>query len=87
VGKQCYISPEQFRGHPNESSDLYALGASLYFMLTGRDPEPLTQSSPCEIESHVSERLEKLVQSLTAQDHKARPASAAEVKEVLLALS
>lgn len=87
VGKQCYISPEQFRGHPNESSDLYALGASLYFMLTGRDPEPLTQSSPSEIERHVSEKLDKLVQSLTAQDHKARPASAAEVKEVLLALS
>lgn len=87
VGKQCYISPEQFRGHPNESSDLYALGASLYFMLTGRDPEPLTQSSPSETEKHVSEKLDKLVQSLTAQDHKARPASAAEVKEVLLALS
>lgn len=87
VGKQCYISPEQFRGHPNESSDLYALGASLYFMLTGRDPEPLTQSSPSEIEKHVSEKLDKLVQSLTAQDHKARPASAAEVKEALLALS
>ena len=87
VGKQCYISPEQFRGHPNESSDLYALGASLYFMLTGRDPEPLTQSSPSETEQHVSEKLDKLVQSLTAQDHKARPASAAEVKEALLALS
>lgn len=87
VGKQCYISPEQFRGHPNESSDLYALGASLYFMLTGRDPEPLTQSSPSETEKHVSEKLDKLVQSLTAQDHKARPASAADVKEALLALS
>jgi tRNA A-37 threonylcarbamoyl transferase component Bud32 len=87
VGKQCYISPEQFRGHPNESSDLYALGASLYFMLTGRDPEPLTQSSPSEIEKTVSEKLDKLVQSLTAQDHKARPASAAEAKEALLALS
>lgn len=87
VGKQCYISPEQFRGHPNESSDLYALGASLYFMLTGRDPEPLTQSSPSEIERHVSEKLDKLVQRLTAQDHKARPASAEEVKEALLALS
>ncbi len=87
VGKQCYISPEQFRGHPSESSDLYALGASLYFMLTGRDPEPLTQSSPSEIEKHVSEKLDKLVQSLTAQDHKARPASATEVKEALLALS
>ncbi len=87
VGKQCYISPEQFRGHPNESSDLYALGASLYFMLTGRDPEPLTQSSPSEIEKTVSEKLDKLVQSLTEQDHKARPASAAEVKEALLALS
>jgi hypothetical protein len=56
-------------------------------MLTGRDPEPLTQSSPSEIEKTVSEKLDKLVQSLTAQDHKARPASAAEAKEALLALS
>jgi serine/threonine-protein kinase len=83
VGKQCYISPEQFRGHPNESSDLYALGASLYFMLTGHDPEPLTQSSVREVEINVTDKLDKLVQSLTAQDHKERPASAAEVKQAL----
>jgi hypothetical protein len=49
-------------------------------MLTGRDPEPLTQSSPSEVEINVSDKLDKLVQSLTAQDHKERPASAAEVK-------
>ncbi|MBP6746829.1 serine/threonine protein kinase [bacterium] len=83
VGKQSYISPEQFAGHATEASDLYSLGATLFFMLTGRDPEPLTQSSVREVEIHVSDKLDKLVQSLTAQDHKERPASAADVKQAL----
>ncbi|MFA6210193.1 MAG: serine/threonine-protein kinase [Candidatus Obscuribacterales bacterium] len=86
VGKQCYISPEQFRGRPSEASDLYALGATLHFMLTGRDPEPLTQSSPRDLERNITAKLDELVQTLTAQDLKDRASSAAEVRELLLSL-
>ncbi len=86
VGKQSYISPEQFRGHATTSSDLYGFGATIYYLLTGRDPEPLTQSSPKQITASLSADLDQLVQKLTAQSEEERPVSAAAVQERLLAL-
>lgn len=80
VGKQSYIAPEQFQGHATEQSDLYALGATLYFMLTGVDAVPMTQSSLQQTMPTVSKALNKLVEDLTAQDQASRPASANEVK-------
>jgi len=38
VGTFGYMAPEQLRGHAEPASDVYALGATLLFMLTGRDP-------------------------------------------------
>lgn len=45
VGKQSYIAPEQFRGKAEPTSDLYSLGATAYYLLTGEDPVPLSRSS------------------------------------------
>lgn len=42
VGKQSYIAPEQFRGKSVPQSDIYALGATLYYYLTAEEPEPLS---------------------------------------------
>lgn len=86
VGKQSYIAPEQFQGHATEQSDLYALGATLYFMLTGLDAQPMTQSSPQHVVPTVSSALNKLVEDLTAQDQANRPTSANELKARLLAV-
>ena len=43
VGKASYVSPEQFRGFVNRKNDVYGFGATLYFALVGRDPEPISQ--------------------------------------------
>lgn len=43
IGKQHYIPPEQFRGHASFASDIYAIAGTAFYMLTGRDPEPLMQ--------------------------------------------
>ncbi|HEY9814508.1 MAG TPA: serine/threonine-protein kinase [Candidatus Obscuribacterales bacterium] len=43
VGTYGYMPPEQFRGKAYFASDLYALGATLMFVLTGRSPADLPQ--------------------------------------------
>lgn len=82
IGKQCYIPPEQFQGKALPQSDLYALGCTIYYLLTGADPEPITQSSP----SNCSIVLRDLVESLTSQDISLRPSEAKEVLVTLLKL-
>jgi len=65
IGKQSYMSPEQFKGKPTVQSDLYAVGGCLYFMLTGQDPKPLTTSHPQELRPSVSKEVDRLVGELT----------------------
>ncbi|MGB7057201.1 MAG: serine/threonine-protein kinase [Geitlerinemataceae cyanobacterium] len=43
VGTLGYMPPEQFRGQAFFASDLYALGATLLFLLTHRSPDELPQ--------------------------------------------
>lgn len=43
VGKASYVSPEQFRGFVNRKNDVYGYGATLYFAIVGKDPEPISQ--------------------------------------------
>jgi len=72
IGKQCYIAPEQFRGKATVQSDLYSLGGTLHFLLTGRDPEALSQSHPETIRDDLSPSMIKLISELTRIDAKAR---------------
>ncbi|MBK9618936.1 MAG: serine/threonine protein kinase [Candidatus Obscuribacter sp.] len=86
VGKQCYVSPEQFKGKASTESDLYSLGATLYYLLTGSDPTPISVSSPKEARPEISEKLDSIVQSLTALEIEDRITTAHELEELLVAL-
>jgi serine/threonine protein kinase len=83
VGKHAYIPPEQFRGKPNEQSDIYALGGTMFFLLTASEPEPISVSRPRKQSAHVSEKLDALVSKCTALDLTRRYADAKELSAEL----
>lgn len=82
IGKHCYMAPEQLRGEATHKSDIYSFGGSLYFLLTGRDPVALSQSSPAKVTA-CSEELDELIRNCTEFDEEKRPQSFAEILERL----
>lgn len=44
VGTAGYMPPEQFQGRVRPASDLYSLGATLVFILSGRSPDRIPQA-------------------------------------------
>lgn len=61
VGKHSYLPPEQFRGKACPQSDIYALGATLFFALTGEDPEPISASKPRDKSLTVDSHLDNII--------------------------
>jgi serine/threonine protein kinase len=86
VGKHCFMAPEQFRGISTQQSDLYQLGATMYFFATAQDPEPLTQSNPGAVRSGLTGQFCRIVQKLTAMNPGDRYANIAEIVHDLEAL-
>lgn len=68
VGKHAYLPPEQFRGMPTSQSDIYACGATLHFLLTGSDPEPISQSHPAKQVAGLSNGIDHIVAHATQLD-------------------
>ncbi len=79
VGKHAYIPPEQFRGQAVCASDIYAMGATLHYLLTGQDPEPISQSHPRHVNADITDDVDALVARATAIDCLDRFAEVAEV--------
>jgi hypothetical protein len=89
-GTPAYLAPEQLRDEPDMASDLYALGATLYEMLTGARPFAnraslealalairLEQPEPPQaIEPSVPDWLDGLVLRLLEKEPALRPAGA-----------
>ncbi len=86
VGKHAYLPPEQFRGKATTQSDIYALGCSLFYMLTGTEPEPLSTSHPIVFNDTISGALDTIVARATELECEDRYASASELKAALKAL-
>lgn len=65
VGKHSFLPPEQFRGKPTFQSDIYAMGATLFFLTTQRDPEPITKSRPSSVGIDLSAELDDFIAQCT----------------------
>lgn len=87
VGKHCYVPPEQFRGKATTQSDIYAMGCTLHWLLTGQDPEPISASHPAQINTSVSSELDTLVALATAPDTTRRYQTVREINEALSRLA
>ena len=83
IGKHSYMAPEQFRGMPDSKSDLYSLGCTMYFMLTGSEPEPLTELHPRTISPWISESMDRIVSSATQFEAMVRTFDASTMKSQL----
>ncbi|MFN5727083.1 MAG: serine/threonine protein kinase [Pseudanabaena sp.] len=69
VGTYGYMPPEQFRGKAVPATDLYALGATILFLLTGRSPVELPEiklklsfRDSVNISSHFADWLDKMIE-------------------------
>lgn len=69
IGTPGYAPPEQYQGLATPSSDIYALGATLHHMLTGRDPTdnapfsfPPVRSINPKISQNTSDVLDRALQ-------------------------
>jgi len=79
IGKQSYMPIEQIRGKAEPRSDLYALGGTICYLLTGKDPEPLSIATV----PSASPKLRQLIERLTQTEPNNRFSSAEEVREAL----
>jgi tRNA A-37 threonylcarbamoyl transferase component Bud32 len=66
VGKFAYMAPEQFQGNATTQSDIYALGATLHFLLTGSLPEAAACSHPRSLRREITEKTDAIVARATA---------------------
>ena len=87
VGKHAYIPPEQFRGKPTAQSDIYALGGTLFYLLTGSEPEPISVARPAQHGAPVSDALDAIASKATALDPGKRYQDVAAFRSDLLALA
>jgi serine/threonine protein kinase len=99
-GTMVYMSPQQMQGAtPHPTDDIYALGATLYDLLTTRPPfytgdifhlaqevPPPTLSqrlSDFEMEKHVPPHVENAIMACLSKDPASRPANATELAALL----
>ncbi|MGM9603121.1 MAG: serine/threonine protein kinase [Faecousia sp.] len=87
LGTVGYAAPEQFggMGQTDARTDIYCLGATLYHLVTGKNPcEPPYEIKPIrEINPTLSSGLERIILKCTQRDPNDRYQSAAELMYAL----
>ena len=66
MGKHSYAPPEQFKEQVCPQSDIYGLGATMYYLLIGEDPKPLTPADVREKRPELSDEIAEVIKRATA---------------------
>lgn len=89
IGTSGYVPMEQYMGHAEPASDLYALGATAVHLLSGMHPADLPfKRGRLQFDEHidVSEEFRTLLAAMLDPDVERRPGGAAELRSALCAL-
>ncbi len=89
IGTIAYMAPEQWRDRraPSEASDVYGLGGTLYFLLSGEPPHPARERGEdppaAPLPQDVPHRLREIVMRALAPNPADRPPSAGALADEL----
>jgi serine/threonine protein kinase, bacterial len=91
IGTMGYAPPELFAGKVEPRSDIYSLGATMFHMLTGSDPQdnPLLifdfskNPRPCQINPAITPEMERILMKSVAHKPEDRHSSALEFMRAL----
>ena len=89
IGTPGYISPEQYAGQIDIRSDIFALGATIHQLLTGKDPGqgvPFDFPPVCSMRPDVSKGIEEIINKSLQQEMDKRYRNTTEMKQALLRL-
>lgn len=78
-----YGAPEQQIGQSYFQSDIFGVGATMYFLLTGTDPCTPPPLSPQDLNSHINDTLNTIVRKATHIDFNRRYQTVSDMKNAL----
>ena len=91
IGTLGYVPPELFAGKAEPRTDIYSLGATMFHMLTGSDPQdnPLLIFDfsrfprPRQLNPKITAGIERILMKMVAHDVADRPESALQLMQEL----
>lgn len=86
VGKQAYMPAEQLRGKASAASDIYAWAGTMHFLMTGKDPLPLSIAHPKNENGSISQSMDELIARCSEFEPEDRYGSCREVHSALSSL-
>ena len=87
IGTLGFAPPEQYQGLVDPRSDIYSLGATLHYVLTGRDPEkfpPFSFPPVRDLRPAVSSNLAGAIDGALAYEMDGRPARIQDFRDMML---
>jgi len=88
AGTSGYCAPEQMEGAAEARSDLYSLGAVMYYFLTGKDPQeesdfPKMTPPAAGLNKDIPAQISDLIARMLEHDAEKRPKSAEKIMDSL----